>query len=83
MPKTLLYIGIILVTYSVIMYLADFLPVDFVAFLKGLFSGAQSNEPYSKIVSVSSWPAYQGYALVTGTLFVAASKLIPIIKGLG
>ena len=83
MPKILLYIGIILVTYSVIMYLADFLPVDFMAFLKGLFSGSQSNEPYSKIVGVSSWPTYQGYALITGTLFVAASKLISIIKGVG
>jgi hypothetical protein len=79
-PKILLYIGIMMITYSVIMYLAEFLPVDFVAFFKGLLSGPQSNEPYSKIVGVSSWPTYQGYALIAGIICVAASKLIPIIK---
>ena len=63
-PKILLYIGIILVTYSVIMYLADFLPVDFMAFLKRLFSGSQSNEPYSKIVGVSSPKFVRWWAVI-------------------
>jgi hypothetical protein len=78
--KILLYIGIMMITYSVIMYLAEFLPVDFMAFFKGLLSGPQSNEPYSKIVGVNSLPTYQGYALIVGIICVAASKLIPIIK---
>jgi hypothetical protein len=79
--KLLFYIGLIMITYSAIMHLAEFLPVDFVAFIKGLLFGSHSNEPYSKIVGVNSLPTYQGYALIVGIVCVAASKLIPIIKG--
>jgi hypothetical protein len=78
--KIFLYIGILMITYSAIMYLAEFLPIDLVAFFKGLLSGPQSNEPYSKIVGVNSLPTYQGYAMIVGIVCVAASKLIPIIK---
>ena len=74
MGKFVFVIGIILIVFSIIMFVADFLPVD-------MFSNSGS-DTYLKIVPNDSfsWSQYKVHALVVGGVLLGLSKFTNLLR---
>ncbi|WNC68592.1 hypothetical protein RI845_00245 [Thalassotalea nanhaiensis] len=75
MSKLVFILSIILITFAVIMFVVDFLPID-------MFNSS-NQEMYIKSVSSNSfsWVSYRVHALVLGIVLFALNKYTNLFGG--
>ena len=74
MHKWFVRTGCMLVAYSLLVFLSDFLPVDLWFAISNIFSSEKS-DTYYKVVATESWETYEYPVLLIGVTLIAFGKI--------